>query len=87
MKWEAGNNFEKVIEKTSSKWQILTWLLTQVATCINKFIKCTRDVTQQGKLFDAMSLAWSYVVQIVVSFNSGLKWGISQEYTFFVSSQ
>ena len=27
------------------------------------------------------------VVQLVVSFNSGLQWGISQEYSVFVSSQ
>ena len=31
----------------------------------------------------AMSLAWPTVVQLVVSFNSGLQWGISQEYSFF----
>ena len=36
---------------------------------------------------DAMSLAWSTVVQLVVFFNSGLQWGVSQEYSFFVSSQ
>ena len=36
---------------------------------------------------DAMSLAWPTVVQLVVSFNSGLQWGISQECSFFVSSQ
>ena len=36
---------------------------------------------------DAMSLAWPTVVQLVVSFNSGLQWGISQGYSFFVSSQ
>ena len=35
---------------------------------------------------DAMSLAWPTVVQLVVSFNSGLQWGMSQEYSFFVSS-
>ena len=34
---------------------------------------------------DAMSLAWPTVVQLVVSFNSSLQWGISQEYSFFVS--
>ena len=34
-----------------------------------------------------MFLAWPTVVQLVVSFNSGLQWGISQEYSFFVSSQ
>ena len=33
----------------------------------------------------AMSLAWPTVVHLVVSFNSGLQWGISQEYSFFVS--
>ena len=33
------------------------------------------------------SLAWSTVIQLVVSFNSGLQWGTSQEYSFFVSSQ
>ena len=32
--------------------------------------------------FDAMSLAWPTVVQLVVSFNSGLHLEISQEYTF-----
>ena len=31
---------------------------------------------------DAMSLAWSTVVQLVVPFNSDLQWGISQEYSF-----
>ena len=35
----------------------------------------------------AVSLAWSTVVQLVVSFNSGLQWGISQEHSFFDSSQ
>ena len=39
-----------------------------------------------GLGLDAMSLAWPTVVQLVVSFNSGLQWGISQEYSFFVSS-
>ena len=41
-----------------------------------------------GLGLDAMTLAWSTVVQLVVSFNSGLQWGISQEYSysFFVSS-
>ena len=36
-----------------------------------------------------MSLHYKFqlVVQLVVSFNSGLWWGITQEYTFFVSSQ
>ena len=34
-----------------------------------------------------LDLAWPTVVQLVVSFNSGLQWGISQEYSFFVSSQ
>ena len=38
-----------------------------------------------GLGLDAMSLAWHTVVQLVVSFNSGLQWGISQEYSFFVS--
>ena len=33
-------------------------------------------------LFDAMSFAWQTVVQLVDSFNSGLLWGISQEYSF-----
>ena len=33
-----------------------------------------------------LDLAWPTVVQLVVSFNSGLQWGISQEYSFFVSS-
>ena len=36
---------------------------------------------------DDMSLAWPTVVQLVVTFKSGLKWGIYQEYSFFVSSQ
>ena len=36
---------------------------------------------------DAMSLAWPTVVHLVVPFNSGLQWGISQEYSFFVASQ
>ena len=40
-----------------------------------------------GLGLDAVSLAWPIVVQLVVSFNSGLQWGISQEYFFFVSSQ
>ena len=40
-----------------------------------------------GLGLDVMSLAWPTVVQLVVSFNSGLQWGISQEYSFFVSSQ
>ena len=40
-----------------------------------------------GLRLDAMSLAWPTVVQLVVCFNSGLEWGISQEYSFFVSSQ
>ena len=40
-----------------------------------------------GLGLDTMSLAWPTVVQLVVSFNSGLQWGISQEYSFFVSSQ
>ena len=40
-----------------------------------------------GLVHDAMSLAWPTVVQLVVSFNSGLHWGINQEYSFFVSSQ
>ena len=40
-----------------------------------------------GLGLDAMSLAWPTVVQLVVSFNSGLQLGISQEYSFFVSSQ
>ena len=35
----------------------------------------------------AMSLAWPTVVQLVVFFNSGLQWGISQEYSFFFTSQ
>ena len=34
-----------------------------------------------------LSLAWPTVVQLVVSFNSGLQWGISQEYSFFVLLQ
>ena len=34
---------------------------------------------------DDMSLAWPTVVQLVVSFNSGLQLGISREYSFFVS--
>ena len=33
------------------------------------------------------TLAWPTLVQLVVSFNSGLQWGISQGYSFFVSSQ
>ena len=37
--------------------------------------------------FDETPLAWPTVVQLVGSFNSGLQWGISQEYSFFVSSQ
>ena len=40
-----------------------------------------------GLGFDALSLALSTVVQLVVSFNSGLQWWISQESPFFVSSQ
>ena len=40
-----------------------------------------------GLGLDAVSLAWPTVVQLVVSFNSGLWCGISQEYSFFVSSQ
>ena len=40
-----------------------------------------------GLGLDAMSLTWPTVVQLVVSFNSGLQRGISQEYSFFVSSQ
>ena len=36
---------------------------------------------------DAMSLAWPTIVQLVGSFNSGLQLGISQEYSFFISSQ
>ena len=36
-----------------------------------------------GLGLDAMSLAWLAVVQLVVSFNSGLQWGISQQYTLF----
>ena len=36
-----------------------------------------------GLGLDAMSLAWPTVVQLVVSFNSGLQWGISQEYSLF----
>ena len=40
-----------------------------------------------GLGLDAMYLAWPTGVQLVVSFNSGLQWGISQEYTFFVSSK
>ena len=39
-----------------------------------------------GLGLDAMTLFWPTVVQLVVSFNSGLQWGISQEYSFFVSS-
>ena len=39
------------------------------------------------KWFDAMSLAWPTVVELLVSFNSGFQWGINQEYSFFVSSQ
>ena len=39
-----------------------------------------------GLGLDAMSSAWPAVVQLVVSFNSGLQWGISQEYSFVVSS-
>ena len=38
-----------------------------------------------GLGLDAMSLAWFTVVQLVVSFNSSLQWGISQEQSFFVS--
>ena len=33
-----------------------------------------------GLGLDAMSLAWLIVVQLVVFFNSGLQWGIIQEY-------
>ena len=40
-----------------------------------------------GLGLDAMSLAWPTVIQLVVSFNSGLQWLISQEYSFFVSTQ
>ena len=40
-----------------------------------------------GLGLDALSVTWPTVVQLVVSFNSGLQWGISQEYSFFVSSQ
>ena len=40
-----------------------------------------------GLGLEAMSLAWPTVVQLVVSFNSALQWGISQEYSFFISSQ
>ena len=40
-----------------------------------------------GLGLDALSLALHTVVQLVVSFNSGLQRGISQEYCFFVSSQ
>ena len=40
-----------------------------------------------GLGLDAMSLAWPTMVQLVISFNSGLQWGISQEYSFFGSSQ
>ena len=36
---------------------------------------------------DALSLVWPTVIEVVVSFNSGLQWGISQEYSFFVSSK
>ena len=49
------------------------------------FLFCyIRDFMGLG--LDVMSLAWPTVVQLVVSFNSGLQWGISQEYSFFVSS-
>ena len=34
-----------------------------------------------------LSLAWPTVVNLVVGFNSGLQWGISQKYSFFVSSE
>ena len=40
-----------------------------------------------GLGLDAMSLAWPTVVQLAVVYNSGLQWGISQEYSFVVSSQ
>ena len=40
-----------------------------------------------GLRLDAMSLAWPTVVQLMVFFNSGLQLGVSQEYSFFVSSQ
>ena len=40
-----------------------------------------------GLGLDAMSLACPTVVQLVVSFKSGLQWGISQEYCLFVSSR
>ena len=40
-----------------------------------------------GLGLDAMSFAWHTVVQLVVVFDSGLQWGISQEYSFFFSSQ
>ena len=40
-----------------------------------------------GLGLDAVYLTWSTVVQVVVSFNFGLQWGISQEDSFFISSQ
>ena len=40
-----------------------------------------------GLGLDAVSLAWPTVVQPVVSFDSGLQWGMRQEYSFFVSSR
>ena len=44
MKWVQGNNLEKITEKTSPKY----WLLTQVAI---KKTKCTTGVTHQGKTY------------------------------------
>ena len=41
-----------------------------------------KDFTS-GLGLDARSLAWPTVVQLVVFFNSGLQWGIIQEYSFF----
>ena len=62
---------------------------------MNMFKSCMLSYADDILLFSnsleelqaGLDLAWPTVVQLVVSFNSGLQWVISQEYSFFVSSQ
>ena len=61
-------------------------LIRNLVIAISVYLSQHKAFTS-GLGLDAVSLSWPTVVQLVVSFNSGLQWGISQEYSFFVSSQ
>ena len=54
-------------------------------TSVDSYVSLFNCTSMLG--LDAVSLFWPTVVQKLVSCNSGLQWGISQEYSFFVASQ